>query len=150
MRIAKPMVYCLMEKFYEPIQIRQKRNWFQKLTEPRNYIQDRPRENSYTINSRRVEYASLILLGKLEYVSNLPILGLTGLMGIQVDPLFGHNREHERLYIRVANFGNEPIRSLRLEQGVFTFELHKVLGRCSSACRISKRRHLGRRIKTSR
>ena len=53
------------------------------------------------------------------------LLGLTGLMGIQVDPLFGHDKEAERLYIRVANFGNEPVRLLPGYK-VFTFELHKV------------------------
>ena len=48
-------------------------------------------------------------------------------MGIQVDPLFGHDKEAERLYIRVANFGNEPIRLLPGDK-VFTFELHEVVG----------------------
>ena len=48
-------------------------------------------------------------------------------MGIQVDPLYGYDKEHERLYIRVANFGNDPIR-LSPGDKVFTFELHEVAG----------------------
>ena len=35
--------------------------------------------------------------------------GLTGLMGIQVDPYYGSNHEDERLFIKVANFGNESV-----------------------------------------
>ena len=67
------------------------------------------------------------LVGKIGIRLEYALLGLTGLMGIQVDPLFGHDKEDERLYIRVANFGNEPI---RLSPGykVFTFELHEVVG----------------------
>ena len=67
------------------------------------------------------------LVGKIGIRLEFALLGLTGLMGIQVDPLFGHDKEHERLYIRVANFGNEPIRLLPGDE-VFTFELHEVAG----------------------
>lgn len=60
---------------------------------------------------------------RLEYAQQ----GLTGLMGIQVDPLYGHDKDDERLFIRVANFGNE---SIKLSPGaeVFTLELSKVKG----------------------
>ena len=67
------------------------------------------------------------LVGKIGIRLDFALLGLTGLMGIQVDPLYGHDKEHERLYIRVANFGNEPIRLMEGD-GVFTFELHEVTG----------------------
>ena len=67
------------------------------------------------------------LVGKIGVRLEFAHLGLTGLMGIQVDPLFGHDKEKERLYIRVANFGNNPIR-LSAGDGVFTFELHEVAG----------------------
>ena len=67
------------------------------------------------------------LVGKIGIRLQYALLGLTGLMGIQVDPLYGHDKEQERLYIRVANFGNEPIRLLP-EDKVFTFELHEVAG----------------------
>ena len=43
---------------------------------------------------------------RLEYAS----MGLTGLMGIQVDPGYGQNHQDERLFIKVANFGNETVR----------------------------------------
>ena len=67
------------------------------------------------------------LVGKIGIRLQFAHLGLTGLMGIQVDPLFGHDKKRERLYIRVANFGNDPIR-LSEGDGVFTFELHEVKG----------------------
>lgn len=67
------------------------------------------------------------LVGKIGIRLEYALLGLTGLMGIQVDPLFGHDKKAERLYIRVANFGNEPIRLLPGYK-VFTFELHEVVG----------------------
>lgn len=67
------------------------------------------------------------LVGKIGIRLEYALQGLTGLMGIQVDPLYGHDKEAERLFIRVANFGNE---SIRLSPGdeVFTFELHEVAG----------------------
>ena len=70
------------------------------------------------------------LVGKIGIRLAFALLGLTGLMGIQVDPLYGlygHDKEHERLYIRVANFGNNAIK-LSPDDGVFTFELHEVAG----------------------
>ena len=67
------------------------------------------------------------LVGKIGIRLEFALLGLTGLMGIQVDPLYGHDKEHERLYVRVANFGNAPIR-LSPGDKVFTFELHEVTG----------------------
>ena len=67
------------------------------------------------------------LVGKIgirfEYASQ----GLVGLMGIQVDPYYGRNQEDERLYIRVANIGNDDI-SIPVGEEVFTFELHSLLG----------------------
>ena len=67
------------------------------------------------------------LVGKIGIRLEFALLGLTGLMGIQVDLLFGHDKEQERLYIRVANFGNESINLLPGSK-VFTFELHQVVG----------------------
>ena len=58
------------------------------------------------------------LVGKIGIRLEYALLGLTGLMGIQVDPRYGRDKEHERLYIRVANFGNNPIR-LSAGDGVF-------------------------------
>lgn len=67
------------------------------------------------------------LVGKIGIRLKYALQGLTGLMGIQVDPLYGNGKEDERLYIRVANLGNEPIR-LSPGDGLFTFELHQVTG----------------------
>ena len=67
------------------------------------------------------------LVGKLGIRFNYATQGLTGLMGIQVDPYFGRGHDDERLYIRVANLGNEPI-PIDLGANVFTFELHEVKG----------------------
>ena len=68
------------------------------------------------------------LLGKIGLRLDAALKGLVGLMGIQVDPLYGQDQEDERLYIRVANFGNETVKFLPGEH-VFTFELHEVSGR---------------------
>ena len=68
------------------------------------------------------------LAAKIGIRLDFAALGLTGLMGIQVDPGYGLDKKDERLFIRVANFGPD---SIFLKQGdsVFTFELHQVLGR---------------------
>ena len=112
-------------KFYEPFS-QKKRNWFQELTEPRNYIQIDPGKIAILSTLEELNMPSN-LVGKIGIRLKFAHLGLTGLMGIQVDPHFGHDKEHERLYIRVANFGNDPIR-LTEADGVFTFELHEVKG----------------------
>lgn len=49
------------------------------------------------------------LVGKLGMRLKFAAQGLTGLWGIQVDPWYGHGMEHDRLYVRVANLGNENI-----------------------------------------
>ena len=67
------------------------------------------------------------LVGKVGVRFNPAIRGLTGLMGIQVDPLYGQNQEDERLFVRVANLGNDTVRFLP-GAIVFTFELHEVAG----------------------
>lgn len=67
------------------------------------------------------------LVGKIGIRLKYAHQGLTGLMGIQVDPLHGRDKPAERLYIRVANLGNETIQ-LSPGDEVFTFELHQVLG----------------------
>ena len=46
------------------------------------------------------------LVGKIGVRFDYASLGLTGLMGIQVDPFFGWGHDDERLYVRVANLGN--------------------------------------------
>ena len=68
------------------------------------------------------------LVGKIGIRLKYAQQGLTGLMGIQVDPLFGRDKPAERLYIRVANFGNETIR-LSPGDEVFSFELQQVKGK---------------------
>ena len=67
------------------------------------------------------------LVGKIGIRLKYAHQGLTGLMGIQVDPFYGRDKPDEKLYIRVANLGNETI---QLSPGdmVFTFELHNVKG----------------------
>ena len=67
------------------------------------------------------------LVGKIGIRFDYASIGLTGLMGIQVDPLFGRDIDKERLYIRVANLGNDSI-SIPLDAEVFTLELHEVTG----------------------
>ena len=67
------------------------------------------------------------LVGKIGIRLKYAAQGLTGLMGIQVDPSYGRDNPTERLYIRVANFGNEAIQ-LSPGDEVFTFELHQLAG----------------------
>lgn len=67
------------------------------------------------------------LVGKIGIRFDYASQGLTGLMGIQVDPFYGWGHTDERLYIRVANLGNETI-AISLGADVFTFELHMVHG----------------------
>ena len=67
------------------------------------------------------------LVGKIGIRLKYAHQGLSGLMGIQVDPLHGRHRTDERLYIRVANLGNEIIQ-LSPGDEVFTFELHQLMG----------------------
>ena len=68
-----------------------------------------------------------VFVGKLGIRLKYAIQGLTGLMGIQVDPRFGQGMSDERLFIRVVNLGNDPVRLLPGDP-VFTFEIHEVLG----------------------
>ena len=124
-------------KFYDPFS-QKKQNWLQTLltkvgstitpkpTEPRNYIQIDPGKIAILSTIEELNMPP-DLVGKIGIRLQFAHLGLTGLMGIQVDPLFGHDKKRERLYIRVANFGNDPIR-LSEGDGVFTFELHEVKG----------------------
>ena len=70
------------------------------------------------------------LVGKIGIRLDYAAQGLVGLMGIQVDPGYGQDmkdRNDSRLFVRVANFGNKPIR-LWYKDPVFTFELHEVSG----------------------
>ena len=67
------------------------------------------------------------LVGKIGIRFKYASQGLIGLMGIQVDPYYGRNQEDERLYIRVADIGNDDI-SIPVCDEVFTFELHSLLG----------------------
>ena len=67
------------------------------------------------------------LVGKIGIRFKYACQGLTGLMGIQVDPFYGWGHQEERLFIRVANLGNDPILIPPYSE-VFTFELHKIIG----------------------
>ena len=67
------------------------------------------------------------LVGKIGIRFKYASQGLIGLMGIQVDPNYGRNHVDERLYIRVANIGNDDI-SIPVHDEVFTFELQSLLG----------------------
>ena len=67
------------------------------------------------------------LVGKVGVRFDAAVRGLTGLMGIQIDQLYGHGKNDERLFIRVANLGNDTVKFLPGDV-VFTFELHKVSG----------------------
>ena len=65
------------------------------------------------------------LVGKLGVRLDFASRGLTGLMGIQVDPYYGEDSPDERLYIKVANFGNETV-TVRPGDPVFNIEFSMV------------------------
>ncbi len=124
-------------KFYDPV-IQERRDEFPRLskkvggttvqepTVPERYIKIDPGKIAILSTIEELNMPA-DLVGKIGIRLKFAQLGLTGLMGIQVDPHFGHEKNHERLFIRVANFGNEAI-TLSEGDGVFTFELHEVKG----------------------
>ena len=67
------------------------------------------------------------LVGKIGIRLNYAAKGLTGLMGIQVDPCYGRGTKDNRLFIRVVNLGNQSVK-LMPGDDAFTFELHEVKG----------------------
>ena len=69
------------------------------------------------------------LVGKLGVRLDFASRGLAGLMGIQVDPYYGtdHPTKDERLFIKVANFGNEAVK-IKPGDAVFNIEFSKVEG----------------------
>ena len=79
------------------------------------------------------------LVGKIGIRLDQALQGVTGLMGIQVDPLYGHDRGDERLFVRVVNLGNETVK-LRPYQPIFTYEVHELKGgvECDSVARESQ------------
>ena len=100
------------------------------------YLPDKdPLEGDIKIDTGEIAILSTIerldmpgnLVGKIGIRFDYASQGLTGLMGIQVDPFYGWGHANERLYIRVANLGNETI-SISPRAEVFTFELHDVEG----------------------
>ena len=92
-----------------------------------NYIEIKPGEIAILSTMERLNMPHN-LVGKIGIRLNYAMRGLTGLMGIQVDPCYGQTNDDERLFVRVANFGNETI-SLSPGTPVFTFELHDVSGK---------------------
>lgn len=88
----------------------------------------------------RIEPGSIVILSTVERFRmpsdlvghqgirfNYAVQGLTGLMGIQVDPLFGSNVKDERLYLRFANLGNDTVVITPME-AVFNIEFETVDG----------------------
>ena len=67
------------------------------------------------------------LVGKIGIRFEYACRGLSGLMGIQVDPLYGQGQDDERLYIRVANVSSDDI-VIHVCAEVFTLELQGVIG----------------------
>ena len=91
-----------------------------------NYIEIKPGTIAILSTVERLNMPG-DLVGKIGIRLDYAAKGLTGLMGIQVDPFYGRHLEDERLFIRVTNLGNETVK-LRTGDPVFTFELHKIKG----------------------
>ncbi len=58
---------------------------------------------------------------------NYAAQGLTGLMGIQVDPLYGANVPDERLYLRFVNLSNDAVEIVP-GTAIFNIEFQKLWG----------------------
>ncbi len=97
---------------------------------PREYIEIEPGRIAVLSTVERLNMPDN-LVGKIGVRLDQALQGVTGLMGIQVDPLYGSGEDDERLFIRVANLGNEPVRLFPGDQ-VFTFELHELKGKIGS------------------
>lgn len=93
---------------------------------PGQYLEIKPGTIAILSTLERL-YMPNDLVGKIGIRLDYAAKGLTGLMGIQVDPCYGHDLEDERLFIRIANLGNETVKLLP-EDDVFTFELHEIQG----------------------
>ena len=65
---------------------------------------------------------------RLEFASK----GLTGLMGIQVDPFYGADKDNERLFIRVLNSGKDDI-EVAAGAAVFNIEFSETDGAAEPA-----------------
>lgn len=96
---------------------------------PKEYIEIKPGKIAILSTIERLNMPS-DLVGKIGIRLDQALLGVTGLMGIQVDPLYGYGKD-ERLFVRVANLGNESVRLSPCDQ-IFTFELHEVKGDVSA------------------
>jgi deoxycytidine triphosphate deaminase len=66
------------------------------------------------------------LVGRLGVRPDFASRALTGLMGIQVDPYYGKDSLDVRLYIKVANFGNEAV-EVKPGDAVFNIEFSEVI-----------------------
>ena len=93
---------------------------------PKDYIEIKPGKIAILSTVERLN-KPCDLVGKIGIRLDYALKGITGLMGIQVDPLYGRDKKDERLFVRVANLGNEPVKILPGAQ-MFTFELHEVTG----------------------
>lgn len=67
------------------------------------------------------------VVGHLGIRIDYAVQGLTGLMGIQVDPAYGKGVEDERLYLRVINLGSQEVK-VRPGDAVFNVEFRKLVG----------------------
>ncbi|MDP2856623.1 MAG: hypothetical protein Q8P50_01430, partial [Bacillota bacterium] len=50
------------------------------------------------------------LAGKIGIRFDWACRGLMSLGGLQVDPYYGQGKSEERLFLRVANLGNDPVK----------------------------------------
>ena len=93
---------------------------------PKDYIEIKPGRIAILSTVEALDMPA-DLVGKIGIRLNHALQGITGLMGIQVDPLYGNDKDDERLFVRVANLGNESVILWPNDQ-IFTFELHELLG----------------------
>ena len=103
---------------------------------PGDYIEIEPGKIAILSTVERLNMPDC-LAGKIGIRLDYALQGITGLMGIQVDPLYGSRDKDERLFVRVANLGNESVKLSPYDQ-VFTFEVHTVRGAVDSTLTTTK------------
>ncbi len=92
---------------------------------PETYLEIRPGRIAI-LSTQEELHMPPDLVGRIGIRLDFAAQGLTGLMGIQVDPYYGDDHP-ERLFIRVANLGNESVRLLP-GAPVFNIEFNRVDG----------------------
>lgn len=93
---------------------------------PKDYIQVAPGEIAVFSTLEEPNMPSNVV-GRLGVKFDYTVKGITPLFGFQVDPGYGADDENERIFLRVANLGSQPV-IIRSGERVFNLEFHLIDG----------------------